>query len=259
MKVLKYIASVFVLAAATLAALYLPSIYFQKYEYETVIEEMEQHAYEGPNNKASLWQISQMLKDLPSYKKESIYKHKAETKAEELERGYLKIVRNIFEKYIKSVEEDMEYEGIIDEAELNTSELHNMLRDWMTDWMKEEEYWQVDEVWLYNLVDVFSGELIYIQLYDMYLTLSDNIHMEICFSPDTQIFYTIFIIDYRYIFEKNTDEIFLELYIYYKKQVELNDILEDYWKQLLNIETSENTLFVGIVNSLDAADAINAA
>jgi len=266
MKVLKYIASVFVLAAVTLAALYFPSIYFQKYEYETVIEKMEQHSYEEPNNKANLWQISTMMKDILSYQYTTIYGHKIEkTEADiEIETGYLKIIQNIFQKYITSVEEGIEEETDRMGNDLIRSEWHDLFQSWMINWIEEKENWQIEEVRLYNLVDIFSGEFIHIQLYQIYLTMPElNNTLEICFSPDTQIFYTILISDYRYAFGKNIDEIPsesesdpsmldpfelypFELYIYYKKQGESEHLLEAYWKEMINVYTSEHTLFLNV-------------
>lgn len=256
MKILKYIASVFVLTAATLMALYFPSVYFEKYEYETVIEEMEQHSYEGLNSKANILQISKMMKD-ESYEKTVIYEHKIEkTEADrEIEAGYIKIVQSIFEKYINCVEEGIK-EGVDRiESELRRTEWHNMLQNWMLDWIKEKEDWEVDEVLLFNLANIFSGELIYTQLCNIFLTIpNQNTSMEIYFSPDTQVFYAIYIIDNRSPFEKKIEEIPageieempFELYIYYKKQGEPDEILEQCLYNLTNSYMLENEFCINI-------------
>lgn len=261
MKVLKYIVSVFVLAAVTLAAFYFPSLYSQKYEYETVIEELEQYSYEKPDSKANLWQISTIMKDIASYQYTTIYRHKTEkTEADrEIENGYLKIIQNIFQNYITSVEKGIEEETDKMGNHPVKSEWHDMFQNWIINWIKEKEDWQIEEVHLYNLMDVFSGEFIHIQLYNIYLTMPKlNNKLEICFSPDTQIFYTILIYDDRYIFEKNINEIPsesesdpsmlypFELYIYYKKQEESEHLLEAYWTEMIHVYTSEHTLFSNI-------------
>ncbi len=127
------------------------------------------------------------------------------------------------------------------------SEWHDMFQNWIINWIKEKEDWQIEEVHLYNLMDVFSGEFIHIQLYYIYLTMPKlNNTLEICFCPDTQIFYTILIYDDRYIFGKNINEIPFELYIYYKKQEESEHLLEAYWTEMIHVYTSEHTLFSNI-------------
>lgn len=37
-----------------------------------------------------------------------------------------------------------------------------------------------------------------------------------------------------------------ELYIYYKKQGESEHLLEAYWKEMINVYTSEHTLFLNV-------------
>jgi len=249
MKVLKYIVSVFLLAAVTLAALYFPNFYFQKYQYETVIEEMEQHSYEEiGSSKANLWQVSKMLEDM-SYKETSVYTHRS-GKIEvdrEIEMGYKKMVQKVFEKYMNLVEEDIKEEHGKGEQEIiSEGAPWNVFQSWMKNWINEEKDWQVNEATLFDLADVFSGELINIQLYGISFEIPEqNISMDICFSPDTEIFYMIHVEDERFLFETETDELSWELYAYYKKQGESDSILEKFWNEMMNVQVFANELYIG--------------
>lgn len=249
MKVLKYTASLLFLAAVTLAALYFPRLYFQKYQYETVIEEIEQPSYaEFGSSKANLWQVFKMLQDT-SYAETDIYAHKsAQTEADrEIETGYIKMVQRVFKKYIKLVEEGIKEEYYEGEQRVISEETieNDILRGWMEDWIIGEKNWQVDKVTLLNLANIFSGELINIQLYVISFEIPNNdIHMDICFSPDTEIFYSIYVMDERYFFEKGMDERPWNLYVYYKKNGEPEEILDKYWSELINTYAIGHELFV---------------
>lgn len=253
MKIVKYMISVLFLTAATLAALYFPRFYFQKYQYETVIEEMEQPSYaEFSSNRANVWQIAKMLSD-ESYIETNIYTQKElpeKTEADkELETKYIKMVQRVLKKYIEPTKEDTkdikegDYEEIPDIGMQNS-----IFQIWVEDWLKNEPEYQIYNVTLLNLASIFSGELINISLYIVSFEMPyQEVSMEICFSPDTEVFYAVHIRDERYYFMEDTDILFWNLDDYYKKNNEPEDALEKYKNELLTINSFEHELFIGVI------------
>lgn len=245
MKVLKYISSIIFLAAVTFAALYLPGVYFQNYRYDMVIEDVEQHYYdELTSSKAEAWQVHQMIES-NNYTVTEVYtRHSAnEEQNKKMDGTYMEMIEGVFRKYLDDTK--------VHESEAEAEHSGDItLKEYMEEWMKEEDIWQVEQVEILNLTDIFYSRIVNVQLYRMSLNIPDqNIFMNIWFHPDSNIFYRLALQDKRYLLENiDEDSVRWELYRYYSKEdgYSISQEEEDWLSKLMEVITAPELLIVGI-------------
>lgn len=242
MKILKYITSVVFLAAVTLAALYFPKMYFQNYQHNMVIEDMEQHSYDAlGGNQADSIQILDLLRN-EKYQNTRLYS-KEEKKDEEMEAVYQKMIRQVFQKYLNLVEGEISEEtdkwGYTEEGkgEAIWNETYmSQFRSWIYTVLKEDEEWQINHVTVLYLTDISSLGFVTAELYAVSFEISYHGIVEILFNPDTEIFYGILILDDMYSFDESYDILYSELSTYYRRYEEPDSsIIDTYMMELMNM------------------------
>lgn len=242
MKIRKYIISISILAAVTFAVLCLPGFYFRNYRFGMVIEDMEQYSYDGlVSSNANAWQIYSMLGN-GNYTSTEVYSRISsdEQQNEKMDAIYIEMVSGVFQKYLK-MEENLEGisqdKHVIGESEVEMSESIN-LSDYIKEWLVEKDEWQVVNVQLFNLKNIFDSRLVNVRLYLMTLQFFDGeVFMNIYFNPDYEFFYGLYLADWRYAWEL-IDEANLrdELYNYYRYSAEeMDSVSEEDWYRLQDI------------------------
>lgn len=238
MKRLKYFISIAVLAAVTFAVFCLPGIYFQNYRFGTVVEDMEQYSYDGlVSSNANAWQIYSML-NKGNYTGTEVYSRISsdEEQNKKMDAIYTEMVQGVFQKYLK-IEENSE--GVSVESEVSNEDYGSMkLSDYIREWLMEKDEWQVENVQLFNLKNIFDSRVVNVSLYQMTLQLSSGEgFLNICFQPDAELFYEIYLTDERYPLEFIDEKSLMdELYLYYHYSGEDgNTMSEKEWYQLQDI------------------------